>query len=163
MMNTKNSAFAYQQSNAISASAVGQVVALYDRILRDLREAMQAVEAGEIEKRVHSLTHALTIVGELQGVLDFERGGEPAKHLNGFYNVARGMMMQAGVTNSVTTMQELVSMFTRMRAAWAKAEQSVSPAEPTQRLRISSQPQMAIPPSKEVPADAPVSSGGWRA
>jgi len=162
-MNLKNTAFAYQQSNAVSASAVGQVVALYDRILRDLRQATQAVEAGEVEKRVEAITHAMTIVGELQGVLDFERGGEPAKHLNGFYNVARAMMMQAGVTCSMTTMQELVSMFTRLRAAWAKAEHSVAPTEPTQRLRISSQPQVAYPQAVEPAMETAVESGSWRA
>ena len=162
-MNMKNSAFAYQQSNAISASAVGQVVALYDRILRDLRQAMQAVEGGEIEKRVGSLTHALTIVGELQGVLDFERGGGAARSLNSFYNVARGLLLKAGVTSSMETLQELVAMFTRLRAAWAKIENTVAPTEPTQRLRISSQPQAAFSSGAEIPAESSALSGGWRA
>jgi len=33
-------------------------VALYDRILRDFRQAALAVESGEVEKRVHALNHA---------------------------------------------------------------------------------------------------------
>jgi flagellar secretion chaperone FliS len=163
--NTMESAIAYQQSSAFSASAVGQVVALYDRILRDLRQAIQALEAGQIERRVNALNHALTIIGELQGVLDFERGGDVAQKLNSFYNVTRAMVMQAGVQSSAATMEELVSMFTRLRAAWAQVEKTVPAAEPTQRLRVSSQPQAALSQAAPAPAEnvQESSGGGWRA
>lgn len=163
-MNSYDSAVAYQQSSAFSGSAVGQVVALYDRILRDMRQAIQALEAGQIEKRVNSLNHALTIIGELQGVLDFERGGDVAKQLNSFYNVSRAMVMQAGITNSRATLEELMAMFTRMRAAWSKVEITVAPAEPTQRIRISSQPPAALPQNSPIPVEsAPGSGGNWSA
>jgi flagellar protein FliS len=164
-MNTRDTAAAYQQSTAYAASSVGQVVALYDRILRDLRGAIAAIGTGQIENRVNSLNHALTIIGELQGVLDHERGGDAARHLNGFYTVTRGMVIEAGVKCSVDMLQELVSMFARLRAAWAQVERTVAPSEPTQRLRVSSQPQpqhaQNISPSPEHSAGA--ETGGWRA
>jgi flagellar secretion chaperone FliS len=166
MMNTKDSAFAYQQSTAFGASAVGQVVALYDRILRDLRLVSAAIDAGQIENRVNAMNHALTIMGELQGVLDFQRGGEAARHLNSFYNVSRAMAMEAGVACSPGKIQELISMFTRLRAAWSCAERSVAPSEPTERFRISSQQQPAQPqiaPAPQEPAAADSATGGWRA
>lgn len=164
-MNSNNSAFAYQQTTACGASAVGQVVALYDRILRDFRQAGLAMASGEVEKRVNALNHAQTIIGELQGVLDFERGGEAAKRLDGFYNVARALTMKAGVENSAAFLQELISMFSRMRAAWAQAESKVAPSEPTQRLRVSSQPQGHFSPqTAPLPETTSGSgSGRWRA
>ena len=164
-MKPQDSAFAYQQSTASAASSVGQVVALYDRILRDFRGAIAAVGAGQIENRVNSLNHALTIIGELQGVLDFQRGGEAAHNLNNFYTVTRAMVTEAGVTCSVERLQELVSMFARLRAAWAQVESSVAPSEPTQRLRVSSQPQAQrsenVSPSPEHSFVA--ETVGWRA
>lgn len=164
-MNTRDTAVAYQQSTAFAASSVGQVVALYDRILRDFRNAIAAIGSGEIEHRVNSLNHALTIIGELQGVLDYERGGEAARRLNSFYTVTRGMVLEAGVKCSVDMLQELVAMFARLRAAWAHVEQTVVPSEPTQRLRVSSQtqPQHAqnISPSPE--HSTGTETGGWRA
>jgi flagellar protein FliS len=164
-MNTADSAFAYQQTTGLSASAVGQVVALYDRILRDLRQGILSVEAGHIERRVNALNHALTIIGELQGVLDFERGGQVARHLKSFYNVTRAMLTKASVECSVDTLQELISMFSRLRAAWAQVERAVAPAEPTQRMRISSRPQGNFMPSTTpLPETSSGSgSGGWRA
>jgi flagellar protein FliS len=164
-MNTRDTAFAYQQSTAFAASSVGQVVALYDRILRDLRGAITAIGAGQVENRVTVMNHALTIIGELQGVLDFERGGEAARNLNSFYTVARAMTNEAGVTCSLELLQEFVSMFARLRAAWAHVERTVAPSEPTQRLRVSSQPQ--APNMQNVPLSPDTSSGagngGWRA
>jgi flagellar protein FliS len=164
-MNTRDTALAYQQSTAIAASSVGQVVALYDRILRDFRGAIAAIGAGQIEERVNSLNHAQTIIGELQGVLDFERGGEAARHLNNFYTVTRGMTIEAGVKSSVEMLQELVSMFARLRAAWAHVESTVAPSEPTQRLRVSSQgqPQYAQNNSVSPEPSAEMATGGWRA
>jgi flagellar protein FliS len=164
-MNILDTAFAYQQSTASAASSVGQVVALYDRILRDLRGAIAAIGAGQIENRVNSLNHALTIIGELQGVLDFQRGGEAARNLNSFYTITRGMVTEAGVTSSVDQLQELVSMFARIRAAWTHVERTVAPSEPTQRLRVSTRPQaqpsQSISSSPEHSAGA--ETGGWRA
>lgn len=163
-MNNHESAAAYQQSSAFCDSAVGQVVALYDRVLRDLRQAIHSLEAGQIERRVSSLNHALTIIGELQGVLDFERGGDVAGQLNSFYNVTRAMVMQAGVSRSLASLEELVAMFTRMRVAWAQVEKTVAPVEPTQRMRITSQPQAALPPGAPIPIEStPGSGAGWRA
>lgn len=162
-MNTRDTVFAYQQCSGSSASAVGQVVALYDRILRDVHQGILAIAAGQVEKRVNSVNHALTIIGELQGVLDFERGGTPAQNLNNFYNVARAMLTQAGVSCSVEALQEVISMFTRMRAAWAKIEPSVA-AEPSQRLRISSQRQGGAPQDYPAASENAGSTGeGWRA
>ena len=164
-MNTTESAIAYQQATALSGSAVGQVVALYDRILRDLRQGILAVEAGNIERRVNAVNHALTIIGELQGVLDFEHGGQVARNLNSFYNVARAMLMRAGVESSVESLNELVSMFSRVRAAWAQVERTVAPSEPTQRLRISSKPQGNFMQSATPPPETTSGSGGggWSA
>ena len=164
-MNTRDTATAYQQSTAIAASSVGQVVALYDRILRDFRGAIAAIGAGQIEERVNSLNHAQTIIGELQGVLDFERGGEAARYLNNFYTVARGMATEAGVKSSVEMLQELVSMFARLRTAWAHVESTVAPSEPTQRLRVSSQarPECAHNNSASPEPSTGTESGGWRA
>jgi len=126
-MNSRDSAFTYQHAIAVSATPVGQVVALYDVILRDLRQAMAAVEAAQVEKRVNLTNHALLIIGELQGVLDFERGGEAARNLHNFYAVMRPLLTQASMTNSREKFQDLIEKFARLRAAWSKADRTVVP------------------------------------
>jgi flagellar protein FliS len=164
-MTAHDSAFAYHQTTALGASAVGQVVALYDTILRDFHRAIAAIDAGQIEKRANAANHALMVVGELQGVLDFERGGEPARRLNSFYNVARPMIVEASVMSSRDRFQELISMFTRLRAAWSQVERTVTPSEPAQEFRISSEPQTAFPQNAPGPPENSGDSGNssWSA
>src|SRR5208283_4689994 len=114
-------------------------VALYDTILRDLHRGIAAIEAGQIEKRVNATNHALTVIGELQGVLDFERGGEAARNLSNFYSVTRSMILEASMTSSREKFKELTAMFTRLRAAWSQVERTLAPSsESTQEYRISS-------------------------
>jgi flagellar secretion chaperone FliS len=161
-MKTRDSASAYHRSTAFGATAVGQVITLYDAILRDLHQAIDAIDGRQIEERVNASNHALIVIGELQGVLDFERGGETARHLNNFYNVTRAMLTHASVTSSREKFQELISMFARIRSAWSHVDRTVSPAEPTRRLRISSERQATFSQAIPDPFKMPDGSGNGR-
>jgi len=164
-MSARDSAFAYHQSTAFGASAVGQIIALYDTILRDLHRATAAIDAGDIEQRTNSTNHALTVIGELQGVLDFERGGDAARNLSDFYSVTRSMVTEGGVMSSRELLQEVIGMFTRLRTAWSQVERTVTPSEPTRHLRLSTVQQPT--PSQNVSGGSKSSetpgSGGWSA
>ena len=162
-MSTRDSASAYHQSTAFGASAVGQVVALYDTILRDFHRAIAAIEAGQIEHRVNAGNHALTVIGELQGVLDFERGGEAARRLQSFYKITRAMTLEASVQSSREKFQELIAMFARLRAAWSKIERTMEFSEPTERLRISSRPEGTFSQSEPPSENSGGTGGRWSA
>jgi flagellar secretion chaperone FliS len=154
MKNGDDYTLAYHQSTAFGATAVGQVVALYDTILRDLRRATDATATGKIEERVNSSNHALLVIGELQSVLDFERGGEVARHLSDFYNVTRAMVANASITSCAEKFQELIAMFARIRAAWSHVEQTVAPSEPKDRPRGAPKPPKAFSQRKPAPKDS---------
>jgi len=162
-MSTQDSASAYHQSTAVGASAVGQVVALYDTILRDFHRAIAAIESEQIEQRVNAGNHALMVIGELQGVLDFERGGEAARRLQSFYKVARAMTLEASVRSSREKFLELTSMFARLRAAWSKIERTVGFSEPTERLRICSRPEGTFSQSEPSGENSEGTGGSWSA
>jgi flagellar secretion chaperone FliS len=156
MMDQYSAASAYQKSAAHGASAVGQVVSLYDTILRDFRRALTAIEAGNIEARVFELNHALTVIGELQGVLDFQRGGEAAVVLERFYNVTRPMIVDANVCVSGKVIVELIEMYQTMRQAWDQVEQKLPHSEPG---TTGTKPVSPLPPPETVPKG----SGNWSA
>jgi len=164
-MSPRDSASAYHQTAAFGASPVGQVVALYDTILRDLHHALSAIDTGEIEKRCNAINHALTVIGELQGVLDFARGGEAARRLNSFYNVSRAMVTEAGVSSSREGLKELLAMYTRVRAAWWQVERTAAPSDSAQEYRITSKSQAEVRQDVSAPLEQPPSSGnsGWSA
>ncbi|HME12853.1 MAG TPA: flagellar protein FliS [Candidatus Acidoferrum sp.] len=164
-MSSRDAAFTYHHCAAVGASAVGQVVALYDTILRDFHRAAEAIDAGQIETRITATNHALLVIGELQGVLNFERGGEAARNLNDFYNVMRASITQASIASSREKLLDLIAKFARLRAAWVQVERSVAPSEPADRLRASSNAQAALSQAAALPTEGSENSrsGGWTA
>jgi flagellar protein FliS len=165
-MNESSAASMYRTTTAQSASAVGRVVALFDTILRDFQRALSAVEAGHVETRVFELNHALTILGELQGVLDYERGGSAAKQFEQFYNVTRALIVSANVNVSRESILGLIELFKPVRQAWQEVDRKLSPVETIEARKLAgrvSAPAPAAPTKTEPapPADKP--SSNWSA
>ncbi|HVO57228.1 MAG TPA: flagellar export chaperone FliS [Dongiaceae bacterium] len=128
-MSDSSAAHSYQMNAARGASPVGQVVALYDTILRDLRRALNAADAGDVETRVFELNHALTVIAHLRSVLDHARGGEAAKRFQRFYDITRAMILTANVSGSRSELQKLIDLYTGMRQAWEHADRQLRPAD----------------------------------
>jgi flagellar protein FliS len=139
----------YQQAAARGASPVGQVVALYDTILRDFLRALAALQADDVETRVFELNHALLVIGHLQSVLNFERGGDVAKQFARFYEVTRTMIVEANIRANPESLEELINLYGGLREAWYQAEQQSPVAEQlvpaTDRSGDSAAPDTATP------------------
>jgi flagellar protein FliS len=115
----------YQQASARGATPIGQVIALYDTILRDFVRALAALQGGDVETRVFELNHSLLVIAHLQSVLDHERGGEAAKYLDRFYSITRGMIVEANIRATPESLEELINLFGGLREAWFQAEQKL--------------------------------------
>jgi flagellar protein FliS len=154
-MANNSPASVYQQLAARGASPVGLVVSLYDTILRDFRRAQAALVAGNIERRVFELNHALTVIAHLQSVLNHERGGEAAKNFDRFYQVTRPMILDASVRCTPDSLDKLINMYTSLRQAWQQIEPQFATAQ-----SIASQPSVpqsnsALPSQPPSPPKAP--------
>ena len=138
-MNHGSAAQNYQQETARGASAIGGVVALYDTILRDFRRASAAAAAGNVEARVFELNHALTVIGELNGVLDYQRGGEAAKRFQNFYEVTRGLILEANLRATPESLERLIALYSPVRQAWNKVDSLIPSGQPGGPQSIASQ------------------------
>ena len=154
-MNHGNAAQNYQRETARGASAIGGVVALYDTILRDFRRASAAAATGNIEARVFELNHALTVIGELNGVLDYQRGGEAAKRFHHFYEVTRGLILEANLRSTPESLEQLIALYSPVRQAWTKIDGQISSGAPRQAPKAASHHSDA--------ADLPEHSAKWNA
>jgi len=126
----------YQLASARGASPVGQVVALYDTVLRDLVRALAALQDGNIETRVFELNHALLVIAHLQNVLNHERGGEAAKHFEQFYSVTRGMIVDANIRATPEALEELIDLYGGLRQAWYEVEKELRVQNPNAEARV---------------------------
>ena len=75
-MNSANPRLAYRQAAVEAATPIGLVVILYDLAIEDFRKAIVAIGAGDTEARTAALQHALSVLEQLHGRLDFEKGRE---------------------------------------------------------------------------------------
>lgn len=115
----------YRESAVRGASPLGLIVILYDEIVRSIRKALHAFETGNIEARAKALTHAVEVIGYLQSVLDFEKGGDVARKLSQFYNLMRAKLLETHITPTRDGLEMLAREFAKMGAAWQQAERTL--------------------------------------
>jgi flagellar protein FliS len=117
---------AYRESAVRGASPVGLIVILYEEIIHSMRKAERAVQSGNIEERTRSLNHALAVIGHLQGILNFEKGGQVARDLSTFYDLARTKIMDANMQTDNVAIEWIVRECSVIKQAWERVDMQVS-------------------------------------
>lgn len=124
-MNIPNAALAYHEAASLGASPVGGVVLLYDRLAQDIHAAIAAMKDADVEARTSSINHALLVLQQLQGTLDFAVGGAAARQLDTFYSVIRGRLLEAQIRQSPELMFAQAQAVAQVREVWAEVERSL--------------------------------------
>ena len=125
-MKLPNVALAYRESEALGASPVGVIVLLYDRLVRDIHRALAAMKVDQVEERSAQVNHALLILQQLQGRLDFVAGGATACQLDAFYSRTRAKLLEAQIRQSPELMREQAEALLQVRECWAEVERSMA-------------------------------------
>ena len=118
----------YQNEAVRGATPIELVIFLYDSAIDDMRRALAAMQAGDIEGRSRPITHALMVLQQLQGTLDFERGGAAARQFEQFYNLIRAKLLEAQIRGSLELMQQQQRIMSEVRDCWMEARRSLQPA-----------------------------------
>jgi flagellar protein FliS len=101
---------------------------LYDGAIAAMQRAITAIEAHDISKKCTQVNRALAIIAQLEGTLNFERGGEVAQTLKSLYVYARAQILKANIENSPDILLSLVERFSSVREAWYEADHRPSPS-----------------------------------
>ena len=117
----------YQDSAVRGATPIELVVLLYDSAIEDMRRALAAMKKGEIEARSAAVGHALMVLQQLQGTLDFERGGAAAKQFEQFYSLVRAKLLEAQIRSSPDLMQQQIRFLSEVRDCWTQAKRLLQP------------------------------------
>jgi flagellar protein FliS len=141
---------AYRQGLVGTESPVQLVVLLYEQAAKDVREALKALRAGNIERRTFEIDHALLVVGQLHATLDMERGGDVAKNLARFYTMVRSRLLQAQIQASAEILEEQMNLLLSLRETWQEVERRSREAQLAPAAAVSAEP-------------ATASAGNWRA
>jgi flagellar protein FliS len=130
----------YREAAVRYASPVGLIVILYEEVIRSLRKAHQASQLNRVELRCTSLTHAIHVIGHLQSVLDFEKGGDVARNLSNFYNVARRVILECNNSGKCERLLALSGDFSNVAQAWQQVDRERA------KLPDAASQQATIPP-----------------
>lgn len=132
----RDAAKMYRESAVRGASPLGLIVILYEEIVRSIRKAIRAFESGDIEARGKALTHAVEVIGYLQSILDFEKGGDVARNLSSFYNLMRGKLLEIHISPTHDGLDLLAREFAKIGAAWQQAERSLTQPAASQMQKV---------------------------
>ena len=143
----------YREAAVRGASPVRLVICLYEQAIEDLRQAVIALEKGDIEARTRGINHSLMVIAQLQGSLDMEHGGEVARNLERFYNTVRAGLVEAQLKQSTRILEQQISQLVLVYEAWLEVERATASA-----------PQSAEPaPTPAVVSSLGTPPAGWKA
>ena len=126
-MNTVQSARDRFVSGALATASGSKVVEMaYDRLDRDLSNALAAIEARQVEPAHTALTHAQDLVNELLLMLD-TTAWEHAPSLASIYRYVIELLTFANVKKSPVEVQQARFLLGELGTAFAQAAAQVAP------------------------------------
>ncbi|BCA54769.1 Flagellin-specific chaperone FliS [Nitrospira sp. KM1] len=108
----------YEQTQVMTSSGVQLIVLLYDGAIQSIELARQGMQTNNVNDKGRFLGRAISIVGELNSVLDFERGGEIARSLNRLYDYMMTELVQANLRNDPKHLDGPLRCLTTLREGW---------------------------------------------
>jgi flagellar secretion chaperone FliS len=117
----------YRENVVCSATPIELIVILFDTAINDMRRAAAAANSGDREERAEAIRHAMRVLQQLQGTLDFEKGGQVARQFEQFYNLVRAKLLEASLHNASEPIQQQIQFMSEVRDCWAEAETQLHP------------------------------------
>lgn len=105
-------------SAAKEASPYQLVSMLFQELLGNIAQAKGAIEQGDIARKGELISKAVTIVGVLEGSLDFEQGGDISNNLSRIYTFAGEKLLEANVNNDAKMLEEVIESLLPIKAGW---------------------------------------------
>ena len=149
---------AYSLANQ-TAPKTRQIVMLYDGAIRNLRQAVEAIEQKQVEQRYNLLVKTSDIILGLQGCLDFDNGGEVAKLLFDYYSSIDSRLIGLHRHPSVDGCNRIIKELKDMRDAWSVIDQQVETAAASQKGTLPTGIVSAPPAGESPQEEMPPSSG----
>lgn len=115
---TSHASQQYQTQQIMTASPAMLVFMLYDKAISCLKEAVRAIEAGEIEARWKANGRAMEIVEHLRATLNMDAGGEIAQNLERIYGTLLVELPKVDLNNDAETARKAAALLEPLRESW---------------------------------------------
>ena len=113
----------------MTASPAKLVSMLYDKVSLSLKEAISAIEAGEVEARWRANARAMEILTHMWSTLDVEKGGEIAKNLDSLFSFMLSRLPEVDMRNDPEPAREVIALIEPLRESWRElARREMAPS-----------------------------------
>ena len=130
----------YRKELGQNASPIRLIVLLYEQLAEDLRGAIRGIERQEIEARTHHLSHALALLGQLEGSLNMEAGKDVARNLSQYYGALRAGLLHLQFHPDRSVLEKYVAQVLSLREAWVEVERKTCAPPPDVNQPATEQP-----------------------
>lgn len=121
---------AYQKNELANLTPVQVVARLYQKLDLSLRMGRESVVAGEVGRQGEQLGLSLAIVGELQGTLNHDEGGEIAANLDDLYSYLFKEITHANIAKDVARLDNAINTVKPLVEAWVELAADSKKVEP---------------------------------
>jgi len=116
----------YLEQRTMSASPLELVAMLYAKAISEIREARQQLAARNISLRSKAISKACDAIGELDGSLDMEAGGEVAQRLRSLYRYCLVRMLDANFQQADEPLGEVLGILMTLSEGWHTIAQTAA-------------------------------------
>lgn len=116
----------YLEQKALSAGPLELVAMLYAKAISELREARRQLAARNIALRSGAISKACDVIGELDGSLNMEAGGDLSVRLRSLYRYCLVRLLDANLQQADEPLVEVLGLLTTLSEGW----QSIAKSEP---------------------------------
>lgn len=138
----------YQTQEIMSASPVRLVAMLYDRAISSLREAVRAIDAGDIQARCNANRRAYDILHHLDMTLDVDKGGKIAENLSQIYAFVLRLLPKIDFDNDKQAAEQAIRLLEPLRDSWRELAAGGKDADTAPAAPSYGQPQPASGPAR---------------
>jgi flagellar protein FliS len=109
---------AYLEGRILSADPIELVSILYEHAILRVSAARDSLAQGDIASRSRHISKAIAILGELEGSLDHQAGGDIARNLATLYRYIRERLITANRRQEDEPLAESESLLKTLGEAW---------------------------------------------
>jgi len=111
----------YQENQILSATPEQILLLLFDGAVRFTRQAINALEEGNLTGFYHGISKSMAIITEFSSSLDHTVGGELAEELDALYNFMVRELLQANLHKDIEKLRVVEKLLVDLRGTWGEA------------------------------------------
>jgi flagellar protein FliS len=124
-MATTNPYEEYIKTQFTTATPGKLLLMAYDGAIRFVKVAAEKMKEGKLDEQSINIRKAQNIIAELMASLNPQANKELADSLSALYSYIFDRLTHANIKDDLRALNEVISILTELRAAWAQAEEAI--------------------------------------